>query len=70
MDVPDKTGSSENDSKDLPPSGERWMLQVGASKTVADFAFASSARNIPTLDTSSGSKVAAKHVAHYECQMT
>lgn len=62
--VPDRWGSSEKDSKALPPSGLRWILHVGASKITEDLTFASAARNSPTRVTNSGSKEAPSAVPH------
>jgi hypothetical protein len=56
--VPESKGSSEYDSKPLPPRGPRWMLIVGPRTTCAPLAFASSARRLPMRWARSLSKVA------------
>lgn len=56
-------GSSENDSNARPPSGERWMLIVGARRQTALRARVSSARRLPAEWIRSGEKVEAREVA-------
>jgi hypothetical protein len=60
---PDNVGSSEKDSKARPPSGERWMLMVGARRQTAPRALVSAASRPPAEWTSSVEKVEATQVA-------
>jgi len=62
--LPVKNGSSEKDSKFLPPRGERCIQTVGAKRTFAPRALASSARCCPTSLMRSMFHVAAKDTPH------
>lgn len=62
--LPVRRGSSENDSKFLPPRGCLCIHTVGASRTSADRAFVSSARCWPTWRRSSLFHVAASEIPH------
>jgi hypothetical protein len=47
--IPERCGSSENDSKHRPPRGFRWMLQVGARRRTDDLIFASWPKKAPAF---------------------
>lgn len=57
---PVRKGSSEKDSKFLPPRGDLWRQTVGARRTSAPLARVSAARCSPTLWRSSKFQVAAR----------
>ena len=59
---PVKMGSSENDSKFLPPTGCRCKHTVGPSRMLADRAFVSSPRCWPTVSSRSLFHVAASEI--------
>lgn len=62
--LPVRNGSSEKDSKFLPPRGDRCMHTVGARSTFAPRALASSARCCPTSWIRSRFHVAANETPH------
>ena len=60
--IPERKGSSENDSNPRPPIGALWMLMVGPRRICTPLALASSPSNRPTDRSKSLSKVAPKAV--------
>ncbi|KAH3659442.1 hypothetical protein OGATHE_006326 [Ogataea polymorpha] len=60
--IPDRYGSSENDSNPRPPRGTRWMLAVGPRITCTPLARASLSNNTPTWNKRSSSQVEARAV--------